>query len=147
MNQEAFMRLAIESAKKSQTPFGAVIVKDDKVIERAGNTVKTAHDPSCHAEVNAIRQLTQRLGNAAPSGIYSLYSTCEPCAMCAAACLWAGIQHVVYGVGAEDFEDGNPNMIDIRCEEVFQRSPKQCTVEGGLLRDDCKRLHQEFPLD
>ena len=147
MNPEAFMHLAIEEARKSQTPFGAVIVQDGEVIEQAGNTVQTDQDPVCHAEVNAIRQLAKRFGNAAPSGAYTLYSTCEPCAMCAATCLWAGIQHIVYGVGAADFTDGNPNMIDIPCEEVFQRSPKQCTIENGLLRDACKQLHQEFPLE
>jgi len=67
--------------------------------------------------------------------------------MCAATCLWAGIQQVVYGCGADDFEHGNPNMIDVRCEEIFQRSPQQYQIESGVLRDACKQLHEEFPLD
>jgi tRNA(adenine34) deaminase len=148
MTSEELMRRAIEEAKKSQTPFGAVIVKDGRqIVVQAGNTVQTDQDPTCHAEVNAIRRLAQQSGQAAPAGTYTLYSTCEPCAMCAATCLWAGIQQVVYGCGADDFEHGNPNMIDVRCEEIFQRSPQKYQIESGVLRDACKQLHEEFPLD
>ncbi|MBE9139719.1 nucleoside deaminase [Nodosilinea sp. LEGE 07088] len=147
-NPEKFMRLAIEVARKSKTPFGAVIVKDNQVVERAGNTVQPDNDPTCHAEVNAIRRLTQRVGSAAPSGLYTLYSTCEPCTMCAATCFWAGISDIVYGVGANDFSDSNPNMIGIRCEEVFKRSPSDdYSIQSGLLLDECKQLHQDFPLE
>jgi tRNA(adenine34) deaminase len=145
-NSEKFMRLAIEEARKSKTPFGAVIVKDNQVVERAGNTVEPDNDPTCHAEVNAIRRLTQQVGNAAPSEHYTLYSTCEPCAMCAATCFWAGISDIVYGVGADDFSESNPNMIDLRCEDVFKRSPATYSIKTGLLLAECKQLHQEFPL-
>jgi tRNA(adenine34) deaminase len=147
MTPEELMYLAIDEAKNSQTPFGAVIAKDGQVVERAGNTVQTDQDPTCHAEVNAIRQLTKRLGQAAPSGTYILYSTCEPCAMCAATCFWAGIQDIVYGCGVDDFGDLNPNMISIRCEEVLAQSPQQYTVKRGVLRDACRQLHNEFPLN
>ena len=147
MNPEAFMRTAIEEARKSKTPFGAVIVQDNKIVERSGNTVQSDNDPTCHAEVNAIRKLTQRLGNASVSKDYTLYTTCEPCAMCAATCLWAGISNIVYGVGTDDFADSNPNMINIRCEHVFKEAPGAYSVEGGLLLEDCKQLHHEFPLE
>ena len=147
MNPEAFMRMAIEEAHQSKTPFGAVIVKGGEVVVRSGNTVQPDSDPTCHAEINAIRKLTQRLGNASVSGDYTLYTTCEPCAMCAATCLWAGITHIVYGVGADDFADSNPNMINISCEEVFKKSPESYSIEGGLLMEDCKQLHRDFPLE
>ncbi|MGD1855499.1 MAG: nucleoside deaminase [Leptolyngbyaceae cyanobacterium] len=147
MSAESYMRLAIEEARKSKTPFGAVIVKDDQVVQKSGNTVQPDNDPTCHAEVNAIRQLTQRLGSSSLSGDYVLYSTCEPCAMCAATCLWAGIQTIVYGVGADDFTDTNPNMIDIRCEEVLKKSPQSYSLEKGLLLADCKQLHEDFPIE
>ncbi|MEL6319795.1 MAG: nucleoside deaminase [Cyanobacteria bacterium J06626_14] len=147
MNSENFMRMAIDEARKSKTPFGAVIVKEGEVLERSGNTVQSDNDPTCHAEVNVIRKLTQRLSNAsAPEG-YTLYTTCEPCAMCAATCLWAGISDVVYGVGTDDFADSNPNMIDIRCEDVFKQSPGSYSVKGGLLLEECKQLHKDFPLE
>ena len=147
MGTESFMQLAIEEARKSKTPFGAVIVKDNQVVQRSGNTVQPDNDPTCHAEVNALRQLTKRLGNASLSQGYTLYTTCEPCAMCAATCLWAGVQTIIFGVGADDFADTNPNMINIRCEEVFRRSPKAYSIEGGLLLEECKQLHDDFPIE
>ncbi|MEL7510101.1 MAG: nucleoside deaminase [Cyanobacteria bacterium J06554_1] len=128
MSAESFMQLAIEEARKSKTPFGAVIVKDNQVVQSSGNTVQPDNDPTCHAEVNAIRQLTRRLGRASLSEGHTLYTTCEPCAMCAATCLWAGIQTIVYGVGSDDFSDTNPNMIDIRCDEVFSKSPQTYSI-------------------
>ncbi|NJL01574.1 MAG: nucleoside deaminase [Spirulinaceae cyanobacterium RM2_2_10] len=147
MTAEDFMRLAIAAARDSQTPFGAVIVKDGEVVVSAGNTVRSDHDPTCHAEVNAIRRLMHRLGQPSVSGGYTLYSTCEPCAMCAATCFWAGIDHIVYGVGSNDFADQNPNRIAIRCEEVLRRSPNPCQISHGVLREECKQLHQDFLLD
>lgn len=146
MNPEVFMRLAIEEARKSKTPFGAVIVKNDQIAERSGNTVQTDNDPTCHAEINAIRQLTRRLGSASLSEGYTLYSTCEPCPMCAATLFWAGISNVVYGVGVDDFSDSNPNAIDIRCKDILSQSPKTYTLKSGLLLEECKQLHDEFPL-
>lgn len=141
------MRLAIAEARKSETPFGAVIVKDGQVIQSSGNTVQPDSDPTCHAEVNAIRQLTRRLGSASLLGDYTLYTTCEPCAMCAATCLWAGIQTIVYGVGVDDFSDSNPNMIDIRCEQVFSQSSQPYSIEKGVLLKECKQLHEDFPIE
>lgn len=146
MTEADFMRLAIEEARRSRTPFGAVIVKDGEVVISSGNTVQPDSDPTRHAEVNAIRQLTQRLGSASVSGDYILYSTCEPCAMCAATCFWAGIRTIVYGAGAEDFTDYNPNMIDLSCEAVLMKTPEPYTLRRGLLLEECKQLHEEFPL-
>lgn len=83
MNPEAIMYVAIAEARKSGTPYGAVIVKDDQVIETAFNTVELDQDPTAHAEVNMIR-ITSKLNNASLAG-YTLYSSCEPCPMCAAA--------------------------------------------------------------
>ena len=122
---------------------GCVIVHDDKIIGEGYHRVCG----EAHAEVNAIRQLTKRLGNASLSGDYTLYTTCEPCAMCAATCIWAGIQKIVYGVGTDDFSDSNPNLIEIRCEEVLKKTPQSYSLEGGLLRKECKQLHEEFPLE
>lgn len=146
MKPEDFMYLAIEEARKSKTPFGAIIVKDNAVVARSGNTVKPESDPTCHAEVNAIRQLTRQIGQSSLSEEYILYSTCEPCAMCAATCVWAGISEIIYGVGVDDFSDSNPNVISIRCEDVFKKSPEHCFIKNGLLREECKKLHQEFPI-
>ena len=144
---EEFMEMAIAEAEASKTPYGAVIVKDRQVVERSGNTVQPHSDPSAHAEVNVIRKLTMRLktGGRLESG-YTLYTTCEPCAMCAAICIWSGISEIVYGVGSDDFQDENPNVIELRCQELIARSPNPIPIKGGILRDRCKQLHEQYPL-
>ena len=76
---------------------------------------------------------------------YALHHLRTPCR--AATCLWAGIQRIVYGVGADDFSDTSPNMIEIRYEEVMQKSPKTYAIESELLLEGCKQLHKEFPLE
>jgi len=147
MTPEEIMQMAIAEAEKSETPFGAVIVKDNEIVERAGNTVEPDADPSCHAEVNVLRKLTTRLKTAALEPGYTLYSTCEPCAMCAATIFWGGISEIVYGAGASDFKDNyNPNMINMSCQEVISKSPTSIKMKSGILKAECKQLHSRFPL-
>lgn len=147
MTPEEIMQMAIAEAEKSETPFGAVIIKDNEIVERAGNTVESGADPTAHAEVNVLRKLTTRLKTACLESGYTLYSTCEPCAMCAATCFWAGISEIVYGVGASDFEDDyNPNLIEMQCEEVIAKSPASIAIKSGILKEECKQLHSKYPL-
>ncbi|MBV6622918.1 MAG: nucleoside deaminase [Rivularia sp. (in: Bacteria)] len=147
MSPEEIMQIAIAEAEKSETPFGAVIVKNNEIVEKAGNTVESDADPTCHAEVNVLRKLTKRLKTAALESGYTLYSTCEPCAMCAATIFWAGISEIVYGAGAGDFEDDyNPNMINMSCEEVVTKSPASIKIKSGILKAECKQLHSKYPL-
>lgn len=82
-------------------PFGAVVVKDGKVIAEASNTVTVDNDPTAHAEVNAIRKACAALGTFDLSGC-ELYTSCEPCPMCLAACYWAHIDKVYYAADRED---------------------------------------------
>ena len=102
---EKFMRLAIakarEGIKKGQTPFGACIVKGNKVIACAHNIVWKSTDITAHAEINAIRAACKRLRSIKLSGS-TIYSTCEPCPMCFSACHWAKIKRIVYGANIQD---------------------------------------------
>lgn len=107
MNQ--YMELAIEKAMHTSThniggPFGACIV-DSKgnVVAVASNNVLQSHDPTGHAEVNAIRQASAALGTHDLSGC-TLYATGYPCPMCLAAIMWANISEVWYGCTPEDAE-------------------------------------------
>jgi tRNA(Arg) A34 adenosine deaminase TadA len=77
-------------------PFGAVIVKDGKVIGRGHNSVTTDCDPTAHAEVNAIRDACKTIDNFSLKGSV-LYTSCEPCPMCLTATYWARIDRVIYG--------------------------------------------------
>ncbi|MBL7057650.1 nucleoside deaminase, partial [Candidatus Woesearchaeota archaeon] len=104
MNDEDFMKLAIEEAKKGYRPFGAIVVKDNKIIVRTHNTATS--DPTAHAETNAIREACNILKTRDLSGC-TLYASCEPCAMCFTAALWARISKIVFGAYAKDVpEDG-----------------------------------------
>ncbi|MCC5634973.1 nucleoside deaminase [Nostoc sp. CHAB 5844] len=142
MNQEYFMRLALEAAKKGDWPYGAVIVKDDEVIEVAYNTVLRDSDPSAHAEINVIRSLTAKLKNPCLEG-YTIYTTCEPCPMCATACVWTGISEINYGVSIQDLVSIHESQIYISCEEVIAKSFRNIKVTKGVLKDECLALFHQ----
>jgi guanine deaminase len=94
-----FMKRAIELSIKSVNsgtgPFGALIVKDNKVISEGFNTVTLANDPTSHAEIVAIRNACKILNNFSLED-YVLYTTCEPCPMCLSAIYWARIKKIYY---------------------------------------------------
>jgi tRNA(Arg) A34 adenosine deaminase TadA len=96
------------------------------------------HDPSSHAELRTVRLASKKLGKTSLAG-YTLYSTCEPCAMCMANALWARLDRVVYGATIED-ANRHCNQIHIPAEEVAQRSDMPCIVDGEVLRDLCYGL-------
>ena len=77
-------------------PFGAVVVKDGQIIARGFNQVTSTHDPTCHAEVDAIRKACRALGTFQLDGC-DLYTSCEPCPMCLGAIYWARPARVFYG--------------------------------------------------
>ena len=109
----AFMREAIRlanaSVAKGGGPFGAVIVKEGKILAECSNSVTLDNDPTAHAEVNAIRQACRALGAFHLAGSV-IYCSCEPCPMCLGAIYWAGIERIYYGntrvdAAAIDFDD------------------------------------------
>jgi len=108
MNDEQFMRKAIELSVKNIDenggPFGAVIVKDGKIIALGVNRVTSNIDPTAHAEVNAIREASQKLGTFDLSGCV-IYSSCEPCPMCLGAIYWARLDKLYYGNTKKDAKD------------------------------------------
>jgi guanine deaminase len=98
MNEE-FMRKAIELSKESVQngggPFGAVIVKDGKIIATGTNCVTKSNDPTAHAEINAIREACKKLKTFQLDEC-EIYTSCEPCPMCLSAIYWAHIQKIYY---------------------------------------------------
>ena len=98
--EEKFLKRAVElSAKnikdKSGGPFGAVIVKDGKIIGEGTNKVTTKNDPTAHAEVEAIRNACQDAGTFWLEGA-DIYASCEPCPMCLSAIYWAHVKNIYY---------------------------------------------------
>ncbi|HAX80651.1 MAG TPA: tRNA-specific adenosine deaminase [Cyanobacteria bacterium UBA11372] len=139
MKPEDFMKIALEQAKQGDAPYGAVIVKDNEVIITAHNTVQRDQDPSAHAEINAIRLLTAKIQSTSLEG-YTLYTTGEPCPMCATACVWAGISEIVFGAAIADLIAANQSQIDIACEEVIERGFRKIKVTKGVLKSECLQL-------
>mgnify|MGYP006298963695 CR=1 FL=1 len=96
------IKLAREkSASGENGPFGAVIVKAGEIISRGWNTVVSSHDPTAHAEINAIRKAANKLGDNDLDGC-TIYSSCEPCPMCFSAIMWARLDRVVYSSTRQD---------------------------------------------
>jgi tRNA(Arg) A34 adenosine deaminase TadA len=101
-----FLRRAIALATENAVsgaggPFGAVIVRDGRIVAEGVNTVTATLDPTAHAEVNAIRAAARALGGFTLTGC-QLYSSCEPCPMCFSAAHWARMEAIYYGASSCD---------------------------------------------
>jgi tRNA(Arg) A34 adenosine deaminase TadA len=124
----------------SPVPFGALIVDSHtgKRLLRATNAVMRENDPSAHAETRTVRLACKKLKRPSLAG-YTMYSTCEPCAMCMANALWARLDRIVYGATIADASN-HCLQIYIPSKEVARRSDMHCKVEGPVLRDLCNTL-------
>ncbi len=101
-----FMRRAIELSRLHMEggaggPFGAVVVKDGRILAEGWNRVTSGHDPTAHAEVVAIREACARLGTFELKGC-EIFTSCEPCPMCLAAIYWARLDRIWYANGQAD---------------------------------------------
>ncbi len=143
----SFMRRAIQlSEEKMQAgcggPFGAVVVKDGKIIGEGWNQVTSTNDPTAHAEVVAIRQACKHLGDFSLRGC-ELYTSCEPCPMCLASIYWARIDKVYYGNSREDaasigFDD------DFLYRELVLPIDKRSLALEPLLQDEAKQAFEAW---
>lgn len=144
MSEEWFLTLAIEEAEKGyrlgEVPVGAVIVdKDNKIISRAHNLKEKNNDPTAHAEILAIREASNLLGNWRLTGC-TLYVTLEPCLMCLSAIQQARIGRVVFG--AYDFKSGSISKgFNLNSNPNFNH---QFSVLGGLKNYECSRMMSNF---
>jgi tRNA(Arg) A34 adenosine deaminase TadA len=147
---EAFLRHSFDIARRAMThgnhPFGAILVDaSGKVLIETENGYMPAHDGTAHAErllaTEACRALDADMLRAA-----TLYSSAEPCAMCAGAIYWAGIGRVVYGLSEHRLRaitgnhPENPTL-DLPCREVFQSGQRKTEVIGPMLEDEAAALH------
>jgi guanine deaminase len=146
-NGTEFMSRAILEARKNISsldggPFGACVVKNEKVVSVGRNTVLTG-DASCHAEINAIREASKRLKTYDLSGCV-IYSTTEPCPMCFSAIHWARIGAVIFGTGIDDARKigFNELRISARCMKKLGRSPIR--ISSGFMLKECRRLFDDW---
>lgn len=121
-------------------PFGSVITMDGKIIGRGHNRVLVNHDPTCHGEVEAIRDACKNQGTHDLKGAV-LYTTAAPCPMCRGAILWANIEKVYYGCNIEDTD-----KIGFR-DQVFYDNWDKADTEAfakELGRKECLELFEEY---
>ncbi len=143
MSDEDFMQAALEQARMAgacdEVPVGAVVVLDGEIVGRGFNQPIRRNDPSAHAEVMALRDAGERLGNYRFPGC-ELFVTLEPCAMCSGAIMHARVARVVFG--ARDPKTGVAgSVIDLFAE---RRLNHHAEVAGGVLADECGRLLSGF---
>ena len=143
LNDEQLMRLALVEAdaasKDGEVPVGAIVVLDSNIVGRGRNRVIGSSDPTAHAEVLALRDAARAIGNYRLTGV-TVYSTIEPCAMCAGAMVHARVARLVYG--AADPKAGAVVTHFGICSTDFLNH--KVIVEGGILEDDCRRMLQSF---
>jgi tRNA(adenine34) deaminase len=143
MSDEAFMREALALAKRAaeagEVPVGAVVVREGAVVGRGYNQPVSGKDPTAHAEVIALRDAAERVGNYR-LGDCDLYVTLEPCAMCAGAIMHARISRVVYGA-ADPKSGACGSVVDLFAEN---RLNFHATVLGGVMAGEAAKLLQEF---
>lgn len=144
MNQDAeFMRAALAQAGRAQAagevPVGAVVVRDGEIVGAGFNAPISAHDPTAHAEIRALRDAANRLGNYRLPGC-ELYVTLEPCAMCVGAILHARIARLIYGA-ADPKTGACGSVIDLFSEP---RLNHHATVTAGVMAEECGALLREF---
>jgi tRNA(Arg) A34 adenosine deaminase TadA len=141
---EGMMRLALAEAvvsrREGNKGYGAVVALGDRIVGQAHDTAATAGDPSLHAEVNAIRQAVTTLGDPDLSGAV-LFSTCEPCPMCASLAVWANLSAIVYGASIQETAALGKLRIRVGAGEIAGRAPVLLEVLGGVLREPCLALY------
>ncbi len=142
-NDEEFMREALAQAEaareEGEVPVGAVVILDGGLIARGRNAVIGSSDPTAHAEIVALREAARVVGNYRLTSA-TVYSTLEPCAMCAGAIVHARIARLVYG--ARDPKAGAVETHFGICTAEFLNH--QVSVEGGILEAECRRVLQSF---
>jgi tRNA(adenine34) deaminase len=141
--EAGFMRealaLAQQAAAEGEVPVGAVVVRDGVVIGRGHNRPVSGHDPTAHAEIQALREAAAALGNYRLDGC-ELFVTLEPCAMCSGAMLHARLKRVVFG--APDPKTGAAgSVVDLFAEP---RLNHQTQCQGGVLAEECGALLSNF---
>ena len=131
--------LARQAAEAGEVPVGAVVVSDGKIVGRGYNQPISRHDPSAHAEVMALRDAAQHLGNYRLTNC-DIYVTLEPCCMCVGAIMHARVARVFFG--ASDPKTGAcGSVVDLFAE---QRLNHHASVTGGLLASESADLLREF---
>lgn len=133
------LRLAAQAAEAGEVPVGAVVVKDGEIVGHGFNSPISRHDPTAHAEMMALRDAAQHIGNYRLVGC-ELFVTLEPCLMCVGAMFHARIARVVYG--AKEPKTGAAGSVFNLFTEP--RLNHHARIEGGVLAEECGKVLSDF---
>jgi guanine deaminase len=146
-DDERFMRLAIAKALDAvgagQSPYGAAVVRDGRVLGCEHNAVLRTLDVAAHAEIQGMRAAAATLGTVDLAGC-TVYSTCEPCVMCFGACHWAHVARIVYGAGIADSDALGFGELRIGNETIRQLGSSRIELVAGVLRDECLAIFRAW---
>ena len=142
--RKKWMDLAIRSAqtgiKRSEGgPFGTAIVRGNRLVAVAHNTVLRDHDATCHAEVNAIRLASRKLKRFNLSDCV-IYSTTEPCPMCFSAIHWARIAKMIFGTTIADVQKRGFHELSIPSREMKRKGKSPVSIKAGFMKKECLAL-------
>jgi tRNA(Arg) A34 adenosine deaminase TadA len=154
MNEDdlRFMRVAIDVARKARDkgnhPFGAVLVDEQgRVLMEVENTVVTEHDCTAHAETNLMRRASREY-DCEFLAKCTLYTSTEPCPMCAGAIYWGNVRRVAYGLSQQSlyamFAEDEEEVLRLPCRELFARGQKPMEVIGPMLEEEARKVHEGF---
>ena len=143
------IELAAAAREHGNHPFGSLFTDGDgNVVLEAENTVLTERDCTAHAEQNLVRAAVARF-TPEQLGAYTLYTSTEPCAMCAGAIFWSGIGRVVFALSSATLGEivQDPTgawTLEMSCREVFDRGGRRVDVRGPLIEDEARGVHEGF---
>lgn len=145
------LRAAIAAAARARAngnhPFGAVLADaQGQIVLRAENTVVTGSDCTGHAETNLMRLATKQY-SAPELAQFTLFTSTEPCPMCAAAIFWGHVRRLVYGLGQPALyamTGDSPDKLPLACRTIFAHGGRPTEVIGPLLEDEARTVHAGF---
>ena len=137
------LELALNARRKGNHPFGALLVHNDSILLTSENTVVTNNDVTQHAELNLVKLAYQRLTKETIKSC-TLYTSTEPCAMCAGAIFWSGIRKIVYGLPAKALGEITTGSFVVESSVIFSFAKDEVQVDGPYLLEESKEVHSGF---
>ncbi|MBI5053667.1 MAG: nucleoside deaminase [Chloroflexi bacterium] len=143
----AAMQIAQRARDHGNHPFGSLLADEHgEILLEAENSVVTDSDSTAHAETNLVRLASRKFSAEALSKC-TLYSSTEPCPMCAGAIFWSGIGRVVYALseqGLYSLTNDSPDKLLLSCRDVLARGGRPTEVLGPAIEDEAKKVHEAF---
>lgn len=138
------IRLAGEARNRGDEPFGAVLVSNDSVVLEARNAIHTENDLTQHAELRLVSAASRRLDPGVVAAA-TVYTSTEPCAMCAGAIYWSRIARIVFGVAAAGLEEmTGGDGLHQPSRRVLGAASRQITIDGPLLEAEARSVHKGY---